>query len=227
MEKGICFRYDDRYYPGHKCKNRQFRVMIASEDEGEDSGEVVGEEEEVLAAEKEMELSLNSSSMEGISRPKTMKFKGKIKDRVVVILLDSGATHSFISRKVVEELNLPISTAKFAVTLGDERKVKGAGKCQQVELWFQRVSVTQDLFFFYLGSVDVILGVDWLYKLGDIKINWKRQTMRFNWGGCRMELKGDLSLNRVESTFKALMNSLIDGGEGYLVELGRKLCTEE
>lgn len=74
MEKGLCFRCDDRYYPGHKCKNKQFTVMIASEDEGEDNSEVVGKEEKVLTTKKEMELSLNSSPMEGISSPKTMKF---------------------------------------------------------------------------------------------------------------------------------------------------------
>lgn len=144
-----------------------------------------------------------------------------------MILLDSGVTHSFISKKVVKELNLPVSTANFAVTLGDERKVRGTRRCQQVELWFQGMSVIQDLFLFDLGSIDVIRGVDWLYKLGEIKINWKRQIMRFNWEGCRMELKGDLSLSRIESTLKALMNSLVEGGEEYLVELGRGLCDEE
>lgn len=108
--------------------------MIASDDEMENDSKVVGNEGELITAEKEMELALNSSSMEGIGSPKTMKFTGKIKNRMVVILLDSGATHNFIFEQVVRELNLPVSAANFVVTLGDERKVKGAGKCQQVEL---------------------------------------------------------------------------------------------
>lgn len=85
MEKGLCFQCDDIYYPGHKYKNRQFRVMIASEDKMEDDSKVVGNERELIMAEKEMELALNSSSMEGIGSPKTMKFTGKIKNRMVVI----------------------------------------------------------------------------------------------------------------------------------------------
>jgi len=34
-------------------------------------------------------------------------------------------------------------------------------------------------FLFELGSVDVILEVDWLAKLGEVKLNWKTITMSF------------------------------------------------
>lgn len=129
---------------------------------------------DLVTEEKETQLALNSSSVEGFNSLKTMKFAEKFKERPVVILLDSGVTRNFISKKIVMELNLPISAAKFAVTLGDERKVRGMGKCNQVELRFQGISMIQEFFFFYLGNVDVILGVHCLYKLGEIKINWKR-----------------------------------------------------
>lgn len=44
MEKGFS-GCDDKYYPGHKCRNRYFKVMIASKDEREDKSEEAVEEE--------------------------------------------------------------------------------------------------------------------------------------------------------------------------------------
>lgn len=34
--------------------------------------------------------------------------------------------------------------------------------------------------------------------------------MKFNWNDRRVELRGDLSLSQIESTLKALVNSLVD-----------------
>lgn len=36
-----------------------------------------------------------------------------------------------------------------------------------------------------------------------------------------------MSLSRIESTLKALVNSMTDGGEGYLVEFGGMLYDEK
>lgn len=62
-----------------------------------------------------------------------MKLRGTVNGRNVVLLLDSKATHNFISSKLVEELKLPIMPTTFVVTLGDERKVKGARRCDKME----------------------------------------------------------------------------------------------
>lgn len=54
--------------------------MIASEDE-EEGGEASEEGESVVMEEKELELMLNSSSMDGFNSPKTMNFFGEIGGR--------------------------------------------------------------------------------------------------------------------------------------------------
>jgi len=54
--------------------------MIASEDE-EEGGEASEEEESVVMEEKELELTLNSSSMDGFNTSKMMKFIGEIDGR--------------------------------------------------------------------------------------------------------------------------------------------------
>lgn len=109
-----------------------------------------------------------------------MKFVGFLKGKEVVILLASRVTHNFISRALVEELRIPMTPVHFVVMLGDERRVKGVGRCDSVELQFQGMIVKLNFFLFELGSIDIILGIDWLYRLGEMKVNWRLQTMTFD-----------------------------------------------
>ena len=52
------------------------------------------------------ELSVNS--MVGLSTLKTMKLKGKIAHQEVVTMIDCGATHNFISTKLIQKLGISL-----------------------------------------------------------------------------------------------------------------------
>lgn len=74
-------------------------------------------------------ISVSLNSIVGIDNPKTMKMLGIINGMEVVVMIDSGATHNFISIPLVEKLCLPMDkTRKFGVTLGTGEEVKG-GEC--------------------------------------------------------------------------------------------------
>ncbi|XP_044500293.1 uncharacterized protein LOC123221524 [Mangifera indica] len=225
IEKGLCFRCDEKYTPGHRCRFRQLRVMVSCEDESEKDDEEGTEEE--ATEERELEASLNSSSTVGIDSPKTMKFAGTVRGKQVLVLLDSGATHNFISDRMVSELQIPIKPAKFTVLLGDNRKVSGIGRCKDVELMVQGVRIVQDFLPFKLGGVDMILGIDWLSRLGEVKSNWGKQTMRFEWEGQKVELKGDVSLSKLESSVSTLLKIISNGGHGFCLKSGEEADTCE
>lgn len=40
------------------------------------------------------------------------------------------------------------------------------------ELQIGETEIEEHFYFFELGGVDLILGVDWLAKLGEVTINW-------------------------------------------------------
>ena len=82
------------------------------------------------------EVSLNS--VLGLTSPKTFKMKGSVLGHDVVVMVDPGATHNFISLSTVEKIGIPVvSTKEFGVTLGTGDPVKGFGECKDVLLVVQ------------------------------------------------------------------------------------------
>lgn len=165
------------------------------------------------------ELELSRHSVAGISTPKTLKFLGKLHNFSVVILVDSGASHSFISQHLVNRLQLPVSPAHFQVVIGNGSTVAGKEKCQRVKLQLPQMAFTHDYYVFPLGNVDVILGVDWLATLGVIRTDWQHLTMDFHWEGQKITIQGDPSLVTQEASLKAIWKSLKLGSHCYWIEL--------
>ena len=122
-----------------------------------------------MAAEDPLQ-GISLQSLIGFTNPKTMKMEGSIEGNTVLVLIDSGAT-SNISTSVARRLGFPCTDYKpFGVTLGTGTKVYGEGICRQVYLSSQGVEIVEDFFYLELGSLDVILGVQWLEKLGTFTI---------------------------------------------------------
>lgn len=75
-----------------------------------------------------VEVSLNS--MAGWTSPKTMKLRGTLGEQQVIILIDLGATHNFISTELVNRQHLPLTETKaYGVTMGTGKTVQGSRVC--------------------------------------------------------------------------------------------------
>ena len=61
-----------------------------------------------------------------------MKLEGKIGGNKVILMIDSGATHNFISPRVVEKLAIPVTeTEEFGITLGTGKTRLGEGAARR------------------------------------------------------------------------------------------------
>jgi len=65
-----------------------------------------------------------------------------------------------------------------------------------LEVALEDYTVKETFFLFELGGVDIILGVVWLAKLGDVRINWKTLSMSFMDQGRMVRIRGDPSMAR-------------------------------
>ena len=162
-------------------EKRELMLFIMNEEESkeeegkmeEEPGETVELNHLDFAEGEEIEL----KTIHGMASKGTMKLKGNIKGKRVIVLIDSGATHNFIHNRTVKEKNLYLEKGNpFAVTIGDGTKCTGKGVCKRVELELQGVVVVADFFAIELGNVDVILGMQWLDTTGTMKI---RQTENY------------------------------------------------
>ena len=148
----------------HKCFEENLRLLILAGDEW------INNEEEIIRLEGELEntgetevecqwMDLFVCSTGGFTQPQTMKLEGLIQGKRVLILIDSGACHNFISQELVQQLGLKVTpTQTDGVRLGDGNRKNAQGCCEQMEVQPGQMTITKKFFLFDLCGVDVILG---------------------------------------------------------------------
>jgi hypothetical protein len=88
-----------------------------------------------------------------------------INDISVVVLFDSGASHSFISAAYVEKRNLPIALLRCQMIVSSPGGDMPARQlCPKVNLKIRGVDFVTNLIVLESKGIDVILGMDWLCK---------------------------------------------------------------
>lgn len=122
-----------------------------------------------------------------------------------MVLVDSGASHNFVSSKLVQQLQLPVSeTPAFRVKLGDGYHISSIGMCKNLNLQLSQLLIEMDFYSFPLGGMDVILGMSWLETLGDVQANWKEMTIKFQVGKQQICLEGDSSFSMEVGSIRSL-----------------------
>lgn len=222
-EKGLCFRCDEKFSLGHRCKRRELNIIAVQEGEDlSDKTDQVGEEIETNGN-KEVNtkiVNLSINSLVGFNSPKTIKIKGEIRGREVVVLIDGGATHNFIAEEVVKELKISVETMDaYGVVLGTGGVVQATSVCKDVNLTIANLSITHDFLPLPLGSADVILGVTWLEMLGKVVFYYKLSEMEFSLGEWVVILQGDRSLVRSQVSLKSIMKTFEKEDQGVSIEL--------
>eukprot|EP00253_Pinus_taeda_P010551 PITA_10551 len=125
-------------------------------------------------------------------QPTMVEFEGKISYLTITVLIDPGATFSYVSPKIIERCKLqPIRFKKpWLVQLATGAKRRVTEKIKDCSLTIAGESVVTDMNVLPLGSYDVLIGMDWLerhWSLVDCKtkvIYYKDQN------GHKKELQG-------------------------------------
>jgi hypothetical protein len=96
----------------------------------------------------------------------------------VVVLFDSGASHSFISTAYVEKHNLPIALLRCQMIVSSPGgDMPPRQLCQKVNLKIRGVDFIANLIVLESKGIDVILGIDWLGK-HKVLINYAKKSVK-------------------------------------------------
>lgn len=168
-EKGLCYYCDEKFSPGHRCERPQLFMM-------EDTGEASFDMENGETMPKVPEISFHAIA--GTDHPQTLRVLGRLKNKELVVLIDSGNTHNFIDQTIVTRYGLPvIHNKRFQVMVANREKVNCAGMCQGITIDVQGHLITADYFVFPVAACPIVLGVQWLATLGPIETDYSKLTM--------------------------------------------------
>jgi hypothetical protein len=107
--KGLCYNCDDKYFTGNKCKEHTLFMAISEDVSKEDletppMAKLLEPIDFPLPSNQpEVEPLISLNSLTRFSTPQTLNLIGYIKNRKVIILIDSGSTHNFIHLCISQE----------------------------------------------------------------------------------------------------------------------------
>ncbi|KAL6332966.1 hypothetical protein AAG906_019980 [Vitis piasezkii] len=183
--QGLCFNCNERFTPGHKCQGPRL-LLIEGHDEVQDK-----EEEAEISDNREDELEVSIHALTGWASPRTMRVAATIKSQPIMVLIDSGSTHNFLSDKVARTLRLPVvPTKSFTVHVANGERLLCQGRFEKVPIDLQGIPFSLTCYSLPLAGLDMVLGIQWLEMLGSVVCNWQYLTMDFNWENQARRLQG-------------------------------------
>jgi hypothetical protein len=95
-------------------------------------------------------------------------------------LIDGGATHNFIDVALVTRRQIPTEEFEgFNVVVVDGYNMACTQRIKGLEVTLGNYTLTYDFYVIDLEDTHVVLGVQWLYSLGDICMNYRDMRMEF------------------------------------------------
>ncbi|XP_061364975.1 uncharacterized protein LOC133308371 [Gastrolobium bilobum] len=196
-ELGLCYTCGEKWNSRHKCPAKLFLLVGDVDDQLEEPEEQIVWQPEV-AHEDSHEAALHS--LKGEMNPRALQFRVTFKGQFIAILIDSGSSHNFIQKQLVDAAGLStIKVPRMRVFMGNGEFLVCDRKCLNVPLVIQGYSFCVDLWVINLSGFEVILGISWLSNLGRVIHDYSELSMEFVYHDKRVILHGDF-IGRKEKT---------------------------
>jgi len=187
---GLCMKCGDKWSHQHRCP-AQIPLHILEEVLNAVNSSAEPEVELDSSSSDEELLSLSFAASEGIQGKRSMRLHGLISNQNVLILIDSGSSHTFISPSAVERLKCQLQPASVVhVTAANGAKLPSSQMVPQISWYSQGHTFSTTARVLDLSHYDIILGMDWLEQHSPMWVDWKRKKMRFTHKGKRITISG-------------------------------------
>lgn len=192
----LCYGCGEKYTPGHICQQKQVAQIKAIETEVD--GVVLTEALlDAVAEEEAMEEAaafLTANAVAGTINAKSIKIRALVGNQVMLLLVDSGSSHTFIDQQLVDRLNCHTEQLAEAmrVKVANGQYLDCTHQVKQLEWWTHNTTFQTDMKIVQLGGYDAILGMDWLalWGGGEMTCHWQDLWIRFEKDGKLVTLQG-------------------------------------
>lgn len=173
-----------------KRNKPQVNAIVLNDLDRELSDEVLNNlAKEDILTEDFGELSIHAIS--GADDLKCIQLKARVQDKTMIILLDSGSTHNFISSRFVQVAHLPtipIPSKKVQVASGEWMLT--TRKVPQLQWYCQGYTLMTDMIVLDMHTYDAILGYEWLKSHSPMNCDWDKKILEFREGAQMVKLQG-------------------------------------
>lgn len=185
--RGLCRTCGEKWARGHRCASsvslhvvEELMAILTDEESG--SGSTMEAEEIRSKCLKEGEdlMMISKEAMEGGAGPRTIRLKGVIQHQEVLMLVDSGSSHSFISEELAHRLQgVTPSLKAMKVKVSNGGQMWCTKEVPRCEWGVQRHKFVTDMKVLQLSCYDAILGMDWLEDNSPMHVHWMLKKLSF------------------------------------------------
>jgi hypothetical protein len=137
--------------------------------------------------------SLSPNAIKGTDEGDTLKLRALVKNKVMLTLVDSGSSHSFVSATFLKKCGIiPTPMTPELVKLANGETIVTDQQVLGLSWWMQGYTFHTNMKVLNLGAFDAILGYDWLTTNSPMNCHWANRTMSFNHQGKHIQLQGVL-----------------------------------
>jgi hypothetical protein len=161
-----CYRCTEKFTPDHRCTAKCV-YLIEMDDEVE-----------VDTAANELGISLHT--LTGIDIANTMKLHISINEKLLVALVDTGSTHTFIKEGLLSQLSLEVTPQDgLTAKVSNGKWVTSGGICWVAATTLGSEQFQVNFYALPLDGFNVVLGVQSLWTLGPILWDFDNLRMTF------------------------------------------------
>ena len=144
-----------------------------------------------------------------------------VKNKPLHILVDSGSTHNFLDVEVAKKLGCKLEkVGPMRVDVVNGSSLACVAACKGLTWTLQGTKFITDVLLLPLGNCDMVLGIQWLETLGEIKWDFKELRMEFKIQGKKHVLRGSHVRSELKTISSKQMGKLLtDSPECSMIQL--------
>ncbi|XP_070022199.1 uncharacterized protein [Nicotiana sylvestris] len=211
--QGLCYKCGEKYHPGHQCRPRQLNAISAATEEALEAA--LHQEETVIIPEEEIvDKAISLNALSGTEVPNTIKLRGEAKKNSLIILLDSGSTHSFLDMEAAKKIGcLILEAVPMRVIVENGNYLMSLHICHKFKWKIQGVQFEDAVRITKLGGNDMILGGDWMKRHNPVLLDFVEYKVQVTHKGKRVELKGIYNQKKLKSLSTNGVRQLLKKGQ--------------